>query len=168
MRRPILTSELTLYICTKAWCGCVSLIPLISTNLNLCSELSSWAWLRYLITSYTVAVLPVPGTPDMYKHLNNEETWKTENTGESLVNIHVKYCIQLMLLWDLLLSLKFWGSLSTYIALIQHYIVSSIHDWIRGDSSIAAKSRRIWWVKITHKHTLQFDYEVYSLHSSVY
>ena len=70
----------------------------------------------------------MPGTPDMYKHLNNEETKKPENTGDSLVNkrkilyivfVAVRLVTQLKIL-VLIVHL--------HITLFQHYIVSSMHD----------------------------------------
>ena len=47
----------------------MSLIPLISMKVKLGREPSSSPSLRQRATSLTVAVLPVPGTPDMYIHL---------------------------------------------------------------------------------------------------
>ena len=44
-------------------------MPLMSTNMKSGSSLSSAACLRYPVTSITVAVLPVPGTPEMYMQL---------------------------------------------------------------------------------------------------
>jgi len=45
---------------------------LISTNLKSGMPSSDLLRLRHFITSYTVAVFPVPDTPDMYRHLQTD------------------------------------------------------------------------------------------------
>jgi len=49
-------------------------MPLISTNWKDGRSSFSAACWRHRITSWTVAVLPVPGTPEMYMHLQKEKT----------------------------------------------------------------------------------------------
>ena len=67
---PILqVSYNTFQMAGKACCGVVSLIPLMSTNLKSLTTPSFLDSSRLRITSCTVAVFPVPGTPLMYKHL---------------------------------------------------------------------------------------------------
>ena len=52
-----------------AWLGSVNFIPFNSKNLNCGMIPSSAAVSSTRMTSWTVAVFPVPGTPDIYIHL---------------------------------------------------------------------------------------------------
>lgn len=60
-RSPLMASHSSEY----AWCGSVTFIPLISTNVKSSSSSSCTMCWSCEITSRTVAVLPVPGVPEM-------------------------------------------------------------------------------------------------------
>lgn len=67
IRNSLFTSR----IWTYAWWGSVIFIPLISMKWNDGISFMLAAFCRQRITSCTVAVFPVPGTPEIYIHLKH-------------------------------------------------------------------------------------------------